>query len=200
MDLITIILFALGLCFDSFAVSISCGMSRCTFTPIRGVRFAAILALLQGLMPLAGWLLASKFHQTIETYDHWVAFVLLAFIGGKMIKESRNKEEHEEDLFSKGDPFSLKRNIVLGVATSIDALVAGVAMAMVPLKIMSDSSQFCNMIMAVIIIGIVTFTASTIGLLIGRRSQSKLGEKSELIGGIILIAIGLKVLIEHLTL
>lgn len=198
MDLITVLLFALGLCFDSFAVSISCGMARCNFTPMRGVRFAAILALLQAMMPLCGWLLASKFHQVIETYDHWVAFVLLAFIGGRMIKDSFSKDE-QEDVLSGGDPFSLKRNLVLGIATSIDALVAGVAMAMVPLKIATDTTQFCNMIIAALIIGIVTFAASATGLLIGLRSQSKLGEKSELIGGVILILIGLKVLIEHLS-
>lgn len=194
MDFITVFLFAIGLCFDSFAVSLSCGMSRCTYTTARGVRFAAVLAVFQAAMPMIGWLLASKFHRIIADYDHWVAFGLLAILGGRMIKESLSSKEDDEIL---EDPFRLRRSAVLGIATSIDALIAGVAMAMVPITII-DASQLFNMFIAIIIIGIVTFMASGTGLLIGRRSRSRLGKHSELIGGIILIAIGVKVLIEHL--
>lgn len=197
MDLLTVFMFAVGLCFDSFAVSLSCGMSRCTYTTARGIRFATVLALMQALMPLAGWLLASNFHKTIEDYDHWIAFILLCFLGGKMIKESFCTD-CDDEVLSKGDPFTLKRSMVLGIATSIDALIAGVAMALIPISIV-DASQLINILVAILIIGVVTFLASGTGLLIGRRTRSKLGSRSELIGGLILIAIGIKVLIEHLS-
>lgn len=195
MDLITVFLFAVGLCFDSFAVSISCGMSRCSYTVGLGIRFAVILALFQALMPLIGWALAANFHSVIESFDHWVAFLLLLFLGGRMIKGSLS-EEDDSEVFKHGTPFGIKRNLVLGLATSIDALIAGVAMAMVPITIVS-TSQLSNMLIAIAIIGVVTFAASGLGLFIGSRSRSKLGARSELIGGIILIIIGAKVLVEH---
>lgn len=195
MDFITVFLFAIGLCFDSFAVSLSCGMARCTCTTGRGIRFAAILALFQGVMPLSGWALAANFHHIIKDYDHWIAFVLLMVLGGKMVKESF-VDKSEDGVSGKMNPFTLKQSSVLGVATSIDALVAGVAMAMVPITIV-NGSQLVNMLVASLVIGVVTFAASGTGLLIGNRSRSKLGSKSELIGGIILMAIGIKLLIEH---
>lgn len=196
MDFITLLLFAVGLCFDSFAVSLSCGMSCCVCTRGRLVRFAAILGLCQGLMPLIGWSVATNFRTVIEAYDHWVAFVLLLFLGGKMIWESfqRNGEEQPS-----GNPFALGRNFVLGVATSIDALVAGIAMALLPLTIIPTPSQLLNILVAVFIIALVTMVSSLSGLYLGRRSRGRLGERAELLGGIILILIGVKVLVEHLS-
>lgn len=198
MDFLTVLVFAVGLCFDSFAVSISCGMSRCTWTRARGTRFAVILALCQAMMPLAGWALSSNFRYTIEAYDHWIAFVLLLLLGAKMIRESFTPQDQaQQGVLSKGDPFRVQRNIMLGIATSIDAMIAGVAMALVRIDIV-ESSQLVNMMLAALIIGLVTFVASMSGLLIGRRSRSKIGSRAELVGGVILILIGAKVLIEHL--
>ncbi|HJE88824.1 manganese efflux pump MntP family protein [Rikenella microfusus] len=196
MDFITLLLFAVGLCFDSFAVSLSCGMSCCACTRRRMFRFAAILGLCQGLTPLAGWAVATNFRTVIEAYDHWIAFVLLLFLGGKMIWESCGEEDGEH---LKGNPFALGRNVMLGIATSIDALVAGIAMALLPLTIVPSDSQLLNMLAAVFIIALVTLVSSLTGLYLGRRSRGKLGERAELIGGIILILIGIKVLAEHLS-
>lgn len=194
MDIITLLLFAIGLCFDSFAVSVSCGMIRCQTTVGLRVRFAAVLGFFQALMPLLGWALAANFQRVIQDYDHWIAFILLLFLGLKMIRESRSQEIESTPRY----PFTLRRSAILGVATSIDALIAGVAMAFLPLTII-EGSQLVNIIVAVIIIGIITFAASIIGLKIGRKASSRLGNRAELIGGLILILIGLKVLIEHLN-
>lgn len=196
MDFITLLLFAVGLCFDSFAVSLSCGMSCCVCARARLVRFAAVLGLCQGLMPFIGWGVATNFRTVIEAYDHWVAFVLLLFLGGKMIWESFRGEDEEQP---SGNPFAFGRNLVLGVATSIDALVAGIAMAFLPLTIIPFPSQLLNMLVAVFIIALVTMISSLTGLYLGRRSRGRLGERAELLGGIILILIGVKVLVEHLS-
>lgn len=196
MDFITLFLFAVGLCFDSFAVSLSCGMSCCACTRRRLFRFAAVLGLSQGLMPLIGWAVAANFRTVIEAYDHWIAFALLLFLGGKMIWESFGEEDDEH---LKGNPFALGRNVMLGVATSIDALVAGIAMALLPLTIIPVESQLLNMLVAVVVIALVTLVSSLTGLYLGRRSRGRLGERAELIGGVILILIGVKVLVEHLA-
>lgn len=196
MDFITLFLFAVGLCFDSFAVSLSCGMSCCACTRRRLFRFAAVLGLSQGLMPLIGWAVATNFRTVIEAYDHWIAFALLLFLGGKMIWESFGEEDDEH---LKGNPFALGRNVMLGVATSIDALVAGIAMALLPLTIIPVESQLLNMLVAVVVIALVTLVSSLTGLYLGRRSRGRLGERAELIGGVILILIGVKVLVEHLA-
>ena len=196
MDFITLFLFAVGLCFDSFAVSLSCGMSCCACTRRRLFRFAAVLGLSQGLMPLIGWAVATNFRTVIEAYDHWIAFALLLFLGGKMIWESFGEEDDEH---LKGNPFALGRNVMLGVATSIDALVAGIAMALLPLTIIPVESQLLNMLVAVVVIALVTLVSSLTGLYMWRRSRGRLGERAELIGGVILILIGVKVLVEHLA-
>lgn len=196
MDFITLFLFAVGLCFDSFAVSLSCGMSCCACTRRCLFRFAAVLGLSQGLMPLIGWAVATNFRTVIEAYDHWIAFALLLFLGGKMIWESFGEEDDEH---LKGNPFALGRNVMLGVATSIDALVAGIAMALLPLTIIPVESQLLNMLVAVVVIALVTLVSSLTGLYLGRRSRGRLGERAELIGGVILILIGVKVLVEHLA-
>lgn len=148
-------------------------------------------------MPLIGWAVATNFRTVIEAYDHWIAFVLLLFLGGKMIWESFDGDE--EDQFKKGNPFALGRNVMLGVATSIDALVAGIAIALLPLTVIPSDSQLLNMLVAVFIIALVTFISSVTGLYLGRRSRGRMGARAELIGGIILILIGVKVLVEHLS-
>lgn len=196
MDFITLLLFAVGLCFDSFAVSLSCGMSCCACSRRRLFRFAAVMGLCQGATPLIGWMMATHLRTVIEAYDHWIAFFLLLFLGGKMMWESSAKDDGER---MKGNPFALSRNVVLGIATSIDALVAGIAMALLPLTVVPCDSQLLNVLVAVIMIALVTLLSSLAGLFLGRRSRGRLGEWAELLGGIILILIGVKVLAEHLS-
>lgn len=194
MDLITLLFFAVGLCFDSFAVSLSSGMTCCQSSRVRLWRFAAILGISQAVMPFIGWAAAAQFRTVIEAYDHWIAFGLLLMLGIKMIRESFSKEDEDE---VKVDQLSWGRNIVLGIATSIDALVAGIAMALIPLTLLPDSSQLTNIVLAVGIIGFITFLSSITGIYLGRTSRGRIGSYAELVGGIILILIGTKVLIEH---
>lgn len=196
MDFVTLLLFAVGLCFDSFAVSLSCGMSCCACSRRRLFRFAAIMGLCQGITPLIGWGMATHLRTVIEAYDHWIAFFLLLFLGGKMIWESFGEKDEER---LSGNPFALGRNVILGIATSIDALVAGIAMALLPLSIIPSDSQLLNMLAGVFLIALVTLLSSLTGLLLGRSSRGRLGEWAELFGGIILILIGVKVLAEHLS-
>lgn len=196
MDFVTLLLFAVGLCFDSFAVSLSCGMSCCACSRRRLFRFAAIMGLCQGITPLIGWGMATHLRTVIEAYDHWIAFFLLLFLGAKMIWESFGEKDEEQ---IKGNPFALGRNVILGIATSIDALVAGIAMALLPLSIIPCDSQLLNMFAGVFLIALVTLLSSLTGLLLGRSSRGRLGEWAELFGGIILILIGVKVLAEHLS-
>lgn len=195
MGIFTIFLLALGLCFDTFAVSVSGGMGCCTWSRGRGVRFATVLGLMQGLMPLIGWLLAAEFHTLIAVWDHWIAFVLLLFLGGKMVISGiRSKGDQAH----KDDPFRWRNTLLLGLATSIDALIAGVALALVKVTILPDSSQCTNILLAVGIIAAVTIVASLVGLLLGHHTKGRLGARAEIIGGVILVLIGTKVLCEHL--
>ncbi|MEF9950884.1 MAG: manganese efflux pump MntP family protein [Mucinivorans sp.] len=201
MTLYLIILLALGLCFDSFAVSLSTGISCCVWRRWRAVRFAAILALMQALMPLLGWFLAFKFRDLISFWDHWIAFTLLLFLGGKMIygavRELRASSHKELAESMPSDALTFTRSVVLGLATSIDACAAGVALAFVSIDIV-QASPLVNILWAVVVIGVITFVASLVGLWLGRRSQGHLGSLSEIVGGVILIALGVKILIEHL--
>ncbi len=194
MTLTTVIILALGLCFDSFAVSLTQGLAQIGERRVHFFRFSLILGLFQGGLTWAGWALAAGFQQYIEAADHWIAFALLLFLGVKMILESRKKEEEKPESYR----FDLKNTLLLGIATSVDALITGVALAMVALAIFPQGSQAANMSAAAGIIGLVTFSACTAGIFLGRTAGNRLGKYAELAGGIILIAIGTKVLFEHL--
>lgn len=194
MDLLTVLLFAVALCFDSFAVSISCGLACFVWQRGRGIRFAMILALMQGFMVFIGWALAFNFHSIISEWDHWVSFVLLLFLGGKMIYGAVRGDDQPVE----GDPFRLWPSIVLGFATSIDAIIAGVSMAFLVILVLPTFGQLVNIGIVSLIVALVTFSASIIGLLLGRRSRGSIGPRAELIGGCVLIIIGIKVLMEHL--
>mgnify|MGYP000144524882 FL=1 len=182
MGIITILLIAVGLAMDSLAVSISGGIVMRPFCMRQSLRLALTMGIFQGGMTLLGWLMGVSFSSYITAFDHWIAFILLGFLGGKMIYESFGEEE------TTISSFSTKTLLTLGVATSIDALAVGVSMAFLKTSIYFPA----------FIIGFVTFALSLIGVISGYRFGKIKGINVELFGGIILIAIGVKILIEHL--
>lgn len=182
MGIISILLIAVGLAMDSLAVSISGGIVMRPFCMRQSLRLALTMGIFQGGMTLLGWLMGVSFNSYITAFDHWIAFILLGFLGGKMIYESFGEEE------TTISSFSTKTLLTLGVATSIDALAVGVSMAFLKTSIYFPA----------FIIGFVTFALSLIGVISGYRFGKIKGINVELFGGIILIAIGVKILIEHL--
>lgn len=183
MDLIELFLIAVGLSMDAFAVSVCKGlaMPKCTFkkAAIVGLWFGGF----QALMPAIGYILGAQFQEAIASIDHWIAFVLLALIGGNMIHEALDNDEEEADA-----SLDVKTMFLLAVATSIDALAIGITFAF--LKV--------NIIPAVCFIGIVTFIISFAGVKIGNIFGTRYKNKAEIVGGVILILLGLKILLEHL--
>ena len=183
-------LLAIGLAMDCLAVSIASGiiLKRIQWRPMLVMAF--FFGLFQAIMPLLGWLGASTFSHLIESVDHWIAIAILAFLGGRMIKESFK----EEDCCQRFNPASLKVVITMAIATSIDALAIGVSFAFLGIKSCS------SILYPVGIIGFVSFLMSLIGLIFGIRFGCGIARKlrAELWGGIILILIGTKILIEHL--
>lgn len=184
MDYFTIFILAFGLSFDSFAVSVTSGLSVPHIRFFEAARMAIILAIFQAIMPVLGWLLGSSMKNMLELIDHWIAFGLLSLVGGKMIIESFAMSENEKIK----DPLRLKIIILLALATSIDALAVG----------FSFSIYLDKIFWAVFIIGSITFIASMTGILIGKRTGPQINKYAEVIGGIILFGIGCKILIEHL--
>ena len=183
MGLIELFLIAVGLSMDAFAVSVCKGlaMPKCTFkkAAIVGLWFGGF----QALMPAIGYVLGAQFQETIASIDHWIAFVLLALIGGNMIHEALDNDEEEADA-----SLDVKTMFLLAVATSIDALAIGITFAF--LKV--------NIIPAVCFIGIVTFIISFAGVKIGNVFGARYKNKAEIVGGVILILLGLKILFAHL--
>lgn len=186
MEIITIILLAIGLSFDSFAVSVCSGLNLPQIRFFQAAKMAIFLALFQGFMPLIGWLVGNSMKSLIEPVDHWIAFGLLSLIGGKMVIESFLSSETREIK----NPLHIKVILMLSLATSIDALAVGFSFAAFLDKIL----------IAVFIIGLVTFIASMLGILLGKKTGPKLTRYAELMGGLILIFIGARIMIEHLLL
>ncbi len=186
MSLLSLFFVAVGLSMDAFAVAVCKGLATSKIT----VRKAALVGLwfggFQGLMPAVGYLIGFRFQDKITSLDHWIAFILLLFIGGNMIRESLSGEEENAN-----DSLAFKEMFLLAVATSIDALAVGVTFAFLP---------DVPIIPAVAFIGIITFFLSAIGMKVGNIFGTKYKSKAELAGGIILILIGSKILIEHLFL
>ncbi len=182
MGFVELFLIAVGLSMDAFAVSVCKGLS----VKKVGVKHAALAGLYFGgfqfLMPVIGYLLGFRFESVIETVDHWVAFVLLAFIGGNMIKESFGKAEE------LNDDFGVKTMLLMAIATSIDALAVGVTFAFLEVQILPAAG----------LIGVTTFLLSFAGIYIGNVFGARYKSKAELAGGIILVLIGVKILLEHL--
>lgn len=187
MSTITVFLIALSLAMDAFAVSVSNGIAIKKFRVSDGIRMGLIFGIFQCLMPLFGWLLGSSVRAYIEAVDHWIAFILLLLIGGNMVKEAFTKDEGKEDC-KQDFVLTGKKLLLQGIATSIDALAVGISFAMLDVDIVA----------AAIIIGVVCFAVSFVGGSLGKKLGEVFEERAELLGGIVLIAIGAKILIEHL--
>jgi putative Mn2+ efflux pump MntP len=181
MDIITIVMTALGLSMDAFAVAISSGMAIKNLKVKHAIKISGFFGGFQGLMPILGWLLGLGFKDYIERYDHWVAFGLLCFIGVKMLKEAM-----EEDCEYILNPLKNKVLIMLAIATSIDAMAVGVGFAFLKVSILSSAA----------IIGIITFAVCFGGVYLGQKCGCIFKKRAEVAGGIILMLIGFKILME----
>lgn len=182
MDFVFIVLLGLALSFDSFAVSVSCGFYLPSITFFRALRIGISLAFFQALMPLVGWSLGESIKSLVQDYDHWVAFGLLTLLGVKM--GIAGLSDGQARSFNPLDPMTL---LALSLGTSIDALIAGLSLAM------ADMAIF----VAAIIIGGITLLAAMTGILLGKKTGTRLGKRAELVGGIVLFLIGLKILLDH---
>jgi putative Mn2+ efflux pump MntP len=185
MGFVSLLLIALGLSGDCFAVALGGSISMKTLSRLQALRASIAFGLFQALMPVLGWLVGRTVVELIASYDHWVAFILLALVGGRMVWESfRSSDGHTKDNdFTRGLPL-----LILSVATSIDALAVGLTFSFLEV----------NIIMASLTIGIVAFVATAIGFLVGRKAGELIGKRAEFIGGLILIGIGLRILITHI--
>lgn len=183
MGITEILFISIGLAMDSFAVAVCKGLSMKKMNWKKAIIIGLYFGGFQALMPLIGFILGVTFQDLVTSIDHWIAFVLLGFIGGNMIKEAFDK-----DAENSNDNVDFKTMVVLAIATSIDALAVGITFAF--LKV--------NIILAILMIGIIAFTLSIIGVKIGNKFGDKYEKKAELAGGVILILMGLKILLEHL--
>lgn len=184
MGIYEIILIALGLAMDCFAVSLGICTTSVKKTPRSILRLALHFGLFQGGMTFLGWFAGSRIVNLISNFDHWIAFVLLLWVGGRMVKESFDQDDCEE----VEDPTRGKSLVILSIATSIDALAVGLSLAFVDGSILTSALS----------IGAVSFLLSIVGSLLGTRLGSRFGKRMELLGGLLLIGIGLRVLISHI--
>jgi len=189
MGFLELALIGVGLSMDAFAVSICKGLSMRKVDKKYMLVLAAFFGRFQALMPTLGWFLGSQFQTYITAIDHWIAFILLTLIGGKMILDViKEKGENEEVCPDDSVRIDLKEFFLLAVATSIDALAVGITFAFLQVKLASS----------VTIIGCITFCFTIAGVLIGNVFGTKFKDKATILGGVILIAIGVKILLEHL--
>lgn len=187
MTLLEIFLVGIGLSMDAFAVSICKGLAMPAVNKKQALLIGAYFGVFQALMPLAGWLLGSQFARHVTKLAPWIAFVLLAWIGGSMLRESLSKKEEDEEV----EPAELRHKelFLLAVATSIDALAVGVSFSMVELSVPIGA--------AAALIGCTTFAISVGGVFVGHIFGARYKNRAEFVGGAILILIGVKILLEH---
>jgi manganese efflux pump family protein len=185
----SIMLLAFGLSMDAMAVAATRGLAVRTIRVRHVALVAGLFGGFQALMPLFGWLLGNRVGKAIAAWDHWVIFVLLGGIGGKMLWEAFHHHDDEEAALGEADPFGVRVMLLLALATSIDALAAGFALPLMgaPLGV------------SLAAIGITTATLSAVGLFAGHRFGAALGSRLDAVGGIVLIGLGLKTLLEHLS-
>ena len=185
---IELFLLGVGLSMDAFAVSVCKGLGMKKLNKKQALIIGLYFGGFQALMPFVGWLLGSQFQKYITSIDHWIAFILLGFIGGKMMIEAVREWNEEEVVDVMDAPIDHKNMLVLAVATSIDALTVGVTFAFLGTPIVE----------AITIIGITTMVISIAGVVVGNFFGSRYKSKAEFIGGLILVLLGLKILLEHL--
>lgn len=185
---IELFLIGAGLAMDAFAVSVCKGLAMRKVNKKQAVVIGLFFGGFQALMPFIGWALGIQFESYITNIDHWIAFVLLAFIGGKMIVEALKPEDENVEIGQMDPPLDLKEMFLLAIATSIDALAVGITFAFLNYPIVE----------AITIIGVVTFVISIGGVYVGNFFGNKYKNKAELAGGIILVIIGLRILLSHL--
>lgn len=184
----TLLLMGVGLAMDAFAVSICKGLSMRKVNKKQCLVIGLFFGGFQALMPFIGWVLGSQFEQYITSIDHWIAFILLGFIGGKMVVEAIREKDEAVEVEKMDPPLDLKEMFILAIATSIDALAVGITFAFLQVPIVE----------AISVIGITTFVISVIGVYVGNFFGNRYKKKAELAGGMILILIGVKILLEHL--
>jgi putative Mn2+ efflux pump MntP len=183
MTIISLLFIAIALSFDAMAVGAANGAHHHQMSRVMALRIAFFFGLFQFIMPIIGWLIGVGLEQMVSKYDHWIAFILLLILGIKMIAESLKPAEEKEI-----DISSYKILLLLSVATSIDALIIGMTFALLPV----------NIWLAISVIGITTFILTFISIYVGKKCGECWGKKAEILGGIILIIIGTKILISHL--
>lgn len=188
MSFFEIFMIGVGLSMDAFAVAICKGLNMRKLDKAQTLVIALFFGGFQALMPFVGWLLGKQFEAYITSFDHWIAFVLLVFIGGKMIWDVFKGDDKDESCCEEGARLNIKELFMLAIATSIDALAVGISFAFLQVNIVS----------AITLIGCTTFVISAAGVFIGHKFGNKYEDKASLAGGIILILIGLKILLEHL--
>ena len=186
MTFAALLLLAFGLAMDATAVAAARGMTVPVIRTRHVLLVGGLFGGFQALMPLIGWLIGAELGPYVQAWDHWIAFVLLAAIGGKMLWEARASADDE---VVQGDTFALKVMVVLAIATSIDALAVGFTL---PLR-------GAELVPALVTIGVTTALLSIAGLFAGRRLGALLGKRLDVIGGLVLIGMGTKILVEHLT-
>lgn len=188
MGFIEILLMGIGLAMDAFAVSICKGLAMRKVNKGQCLVIALFFGGFQALMPTVGWLLGSQFADRIASFDHWVAFILLGYIGGKMVLDGVREKDEEVEIEEMDSPLDIKELLILAIATSIDALAVGITFSFLQVNILE----------AVSVIGIVTFFISAAGVFVGNAFGSKYKSKAEIAGGCILVILGIKILVEHL--
>ena len=184
MDWLTIFGLALALAMDAFAVALGVGINLSPLTGRHLFRLGFHFGLFQALMPILGWLAGMTIQRWIHTYDHWIAFALLIFVGGKMLYEAFHNDETNDGK----DPTRGLTLIILSLATSIDALAIGLSLGMLNISVWAPA----------LVIGLVAGILTVVGLLLGRRCKAVWGKRVEILGGLVLCAIGTKILLQHL--
>lgn len=188
MGIVELALIAVGLSMDAFAVSVCKGLGMKRLDMGQALVIALFFGGFQALMPLAGWALGSGFQSYIEPVDHWIAFALLAFIGGKMLYDAFHEEDGDEPIAGEAARLDLREILMLAIATSIDALAVGVSFAFLQVDIVP----------AISLIGVITFALSLVGVAAGHQFGARFEKPATIVGGLVLILIGLKILLEHL--
>lgn len=187
MSFVEVFLIGVGLSMDAFAVSVCKGLGMHRVNYRHAIVIAAFFGAFQALMPVVGWLLGSSFAASVSAFDHWIAFFLLVAVGGKMLWDAFHGDD-EGDIEPDEQRLDVKELVMLAIATSIDALAVGISFSFLDINIGAAAA----------IIGVTTFVLSLVGVIFGNRFGMRFERPSQIVGGLVLVAIGLKILLEHL--